>query len=62
MKEIYYLEAMKRLRAPESDYVKLARKASDKLHKACQRASETRGRTLHGQKQNRMCLACMRES
>ena len=32
---------MKRMRAVESDSVKLARKAKDKLHKACERASET---------------------
>ena len=46
---------MKRMRAVESDSVKSARKAKDKLHKACERASETRSeRTLHGQEQNRM--------
>ena len=39
-------KAMKRMRAVESDSVKSARKAKDKLHKACQRASETRQRTL----------------
>ena len=44
-------KAMKRMRAVESDSVKLARKAKDKLHKAC-RASETRERTLHRQEQN----------
>ena len=43
---------MKRMRAVESDSVKPARKAKDKLHKACERASETRERTLHGQEQN----------
>ena len=32
---------MKRMRAVESDSVKSARKAKDKLHKACERASET---------------------
>jgi len=36
---------MKHMRAVESDSVKLARKAIDKLHKACERASETRERT-----------------
>ena len=46
--------------AVESDSVKSARKAKDKLHKACERASETR--TLHGQEQNRMRMASMRES
>ena len=45
-------KAMKRMRAVESDSVKLARKAKDKLHKACERASETRERTLHRQEQN----------
>ena len=45
-------KAMKRMRAVESDSVKSARKAKDKLHKACERASETRERTLHGQEQN----------
>ena len=44
--------------AVESDNVKSARKAKDKLHKACERASETRERTLHGQEQNTI----MRES
>ena len=43
---------MKRMGAVESDSVKSARKAKDKLHKACERASETRERTLHGQEQN----------
>ena len=37
--------------AVESDSVKSARKAKDKLHKACERALETRKRTLHGQEQ-----------
>ena len=40
-------KAMKRMRAVESDSVKSARKAKDKLHKACERASEIRERTLH---------------
>ena len=40
-------KATKRMRAVESDSMKLARKAKDKLHKACERASETRERTLH---------------
>ena len=44
--------------AVESDSVKSARKAKDKLHKVCERASET----LHGQEQNRMHIASMRES
>ena len=42
-------KAMKRMRAVESDSVKSARKAKDKLHKACERASEIRERTLHRQ-------------
>ena len=42
---------MKRMGAVKSDRVKSARKAKDKLHKACERA-ETRERTLHGQEQN----------
>jgi len=37
--------------AVEWDSVKSARKAQDKLHKTCERASETRERTLHGQEQ-----------
>ena len=53
---------MKRMGAVESDSVKSARKAKDKLHKACERASETRERTLHGQEQNRMRMASLRES
>ena len=43
---------MKRMRVVESDTVKSARKAKDKLQKACERASETRERTLNGQEQN----------
>ena len=49
----------KTMRAVESDSVKSARKAKDKLHKACERASEIRERTLHWQEQNRMCMASM---
>ena len=41
---------------------KSARKAKDKLHKACEKASETRERTLCRQEQNRMHKASMRES
>ena len=44
---------MKRMGTVESDSVKSARKAKGKLYKACERASETREQTLHGQKQNR---------
>ena len=50
-------KAMKRIRAVESDSVKSAK---DKLHKACERASETRERTLHRREQNRMRMASMR--
>ena len=53
---------MKRMGVIESDSVKSARKAEDKLHKVCERASETRERTLHRQEQNRMRMASMRES
>ena len=53
---------MKRMRAVESDSVKSARKAKCKLHKACQRVSETSEQTLHWQKQNRMRMASMRKS
>ena len=42
-------KAMNPMRAVESDSVKSARKAIDKLHKTCERASETRERTLHKQ-------------
>ena len=55
-------KAMKRVRAVESDSVKSARKAKDKLHKACERASEICERTLHRQEQSRMHMASMRES
>ena len=55
-------KAMKRMRAVESDSVKSARKAKDKLHKACERTSEICERILHRQEQNRMCMASMRES
>ena len=53
------MKAMKLMRAVESDSVKLAK---DKLHKACERASEIRERTLHRQEQNRMCMVSMRGS
>ena len=43
---------MKRMGAVESDSVKSAMKAKDMLHRACERASETREQTLHGQEQN----------
>ena len=50
---------MKRMTAVESDSVKSARKAKDKLHKAYERAAEIRERTLHRQEQNRMRMATM---
>ena len=53
---------MKRMGAVESDSVKSAMKAKDKLHKACERVSETRERTLHGQEQNNAYGKSMRES
>ena len=43
---------MKLMRAVESDSVKSTRKAKDKLHKACERASEIREQTLNRQEQN----------
>ena len=52
-------KAMKRMRSVESDSVKSARKAKDKV---CERASETREQTVHRQEQNRMHMASMRES
>ena len=56
-------KAMKRMRAVESDSVKSARKAKDsELHKACERASEIRERTLHRQEQNRMRMRVTRQS
>ena len=42
--------------------MKSASKAKDKLHKACERVSETREQTLHEQEQDRMWMASMRES
>ena len=53
---------MKRVGAVESESVKSARKAKDKLHKACERASETHERTLHWQEQNRMRMRELRDS
>ena len=50
---------MKCMRAVESDSVKSARKAKDKLHTACERASEICERTLRKQEQNRMRIASM---
>ena len=58
------LLTMKRMGAVESDSVKSASKAKAKLHKACERASEAREQTLHGQEHKTMCMhmASMRES
>ena len=55
-------KAMKCMRAVESNCVKSARKAKDKLHKACERVSEICDQTLQKQGQNTMCMASMRES
>ena len=41
-------KGMKRMRAVESGSVKSARKAKGKLHKACEKVSETRKQTLQG--------------
>ena len=43
---------MKHMRVVESDIVKSARKAINKLHRACERASEICEQTLHRQEQN----------
>ena len=43
---------MKRMGAVESNNVKSAMKAKDKLHKVCERESESREQTLHGQENN----------
>ena len=42
---------MKCMRAVESNSVKSARKAKDKLHKACERVSDICEQTLHRQEQ-----------
>ena len=42
--------------------MKSAKKAKDKLHKACERVLETREQTLHRQEHNRMRMASPRES
>ena len=47
---------MKHMGAVESDSVKSAVKAKDKLHKTYERASETRERTLHRQEPNKLCI------
>ena len=48
--------------AVEPDSVKSARKARDKLHKACERASETRERLCMGRNKTMRTVASMRES
>ena len=53
------MKCMGAMGAVESDSVKSARKVKDKLHKACERASETRERTLRNKT---MRMASMRES
>ena len=50
------------MRAVESDSVKSARKAKDKLHKPFKERQELVSEALHGQKQNRIRMASMRES
>ena len=52
---------MKRMGAIESDSVKPPRKAQDKLHKACERASETE-RTFAWAGTKQCACASMRES
>ena len=52
----------KALRAVESDSVKSARKAKDKLHKPFKERQELVSEALHRQKQNRIRMASMRES
>ena len=55
-------KALKRMRAVESDSVKSARKAKDKLHKPFKERQELVSEALHRQKQNRIRMAGMRES
>ena len=55
-------ESYETYESSRTDSVKSARKAKDKLHKACERASEICEQTLHRQEQNRMRMASMRES
>ena len=53
------VKAMKRIRAVESDSKKSARQAKDKLHKGCERASESLEQTLCRQKQNSVRMTSM---
>ena len=55
-------KALKRMRLCQSDSVKSAMKAKDKLQKASKRASETNEQTVHRQQQNRKHMASMRAS
>ena len=50
-------KAMKRVGVLQSDNVKSAMKAKDKLQKASKRASETSEQTVHRQQQNRKHMA-----
>ena len=53
-------KAMKRMRVSQSDSVKSAMKAKNKLQNASKRASETSQQTLHRQEHNRKHMASMR--
>ena len=55
-------KAMKRMRVLQSDSVKSAIKAKDRLQKASKRASETSEQTVHRQQQNTEHMASMRAS
>ena len=55
-------KALKRMRLCQSDCVKSAMKAKDKLQKASKRASATNEQTVHRQQQNRKHMASMRAS
>ena len=55
-------KALKRMKAVESNSVKSARKAKDKLHKPFKERQELVSEALHRQKQNRIRMASMRES
>ena len=53
-------KALKRMRAVESDSVKSARKAKEKLHKPFKERQELVSEALHRQKQKRIWIASMR--
>ena len=55
-------KAVKRVRVSQSDSVKSAMKAKDKLQKATKRASETSEQTLQRQQQSRKHMASLRAS